>query len=337
MSNPKPNSAFIFMGKNTSSVNNLQLRTTVLPTIDLIGFEQTLGAGVSTDIVWLEATLSNTTNIVWPLITDTEYDEYFSITVAGYYLFQFSYSTSVSTTIEVRMTINQSASTGVGATAVIDRASFTGLHQVVTFYRYIPATSFIKFSMTATAATVLRLRSNAYSPFLTVSMLNPQFNNRIGDGTIVSRTTTGTGLTTGVATAIPFEIVPPNAPAIGSVNHRGGTNRLRMFDASTAGSTNTQLVVKYDSVYLVVANIQLSNQDTGQGVRTAWILLNNTTILAASSSDNVSGTQRHISISLTTALVAGDYLQVIALQNTVNSTIAPLNNCNFAAYDIGSA
>ena len=336
-----------------SSLYTAQLRSNIVPIIELIGKEQAFVNQTEKPVEFSEIVRqvgTENVNYIWPSPSSTArlYPEYrfysIQISTAGYYLFTFQYTFSQITEVYARLNVYDYYT----PTPEINRTTrfFPQLLPVassgsVTWTQYIDAGEVVSISLNSAANINIIPNINMFSPSLTIVQLSQFYTDTTGYKSTIAKNTTTQTFTTGVGAALIGDVIPGAASGIefddgtaqlGYLNNEGGGNQLGGVPSSYDNISVSRRLV---GQYYIEAQITITGS-TGVGIGGRYaMILAGSTVIASKFLDPLNSGDRHINVSTVTYFdtITTVSVQVLQTSGVSQTTVAAL--CHLTAIKMG--
>ena len=325
------------------NLSGTQLRSNVVPIIELIGDKQALTNSTNTNVLFTETVRqigTENVNYVWPVRSYTfafppDYNfrwDFVKITVSGYYSFQFQYRLDTITEMYVTLTTYALADVVL---FLYDQIRYStqlapvNNEGVVTWTQYINADEVVSIAVNPAANANLILGNQMRSPSLTIVQLSQYYTDVIGYKSTLAITGGTQVLTTAVSAQVVFNKTQGAANAFGggidlppnSEYNQGGGNQLGL--AQQAYNAYYILTTPDSGIYYIEAAIVMTGT-TGVGIGGRFLMiLVNGVVIASQYLEPGATAPRNINVSASWYLQTGDAVSVWARQTSgVNQTIS---------------
>jgi hypothetical protein len=334
------------------NLSGTQLRSNVVPIIELIGKQQTIVNGTETQVTYSEIMRQSGTedvNYVWPVPTSfarlpSEYRWYLvQVTSSGYYSFTFQYTFSQITEVYARLNVYDDGVENPEFNQVI--RFFSQLLPVassgsVTWTQYINAREVVSVSLNSAANIFVLPSTNMFSPSLTIVQLSQFYTNTIGYKSTIAKNTTTQTFTSGTLAAFIGDSIPGASSVIDTTYftsiwyNEGGGNQL-------GGIPSTYDAIKIDrnltGHYYIEAQITITGT-TGVGIGARYaIIYDGVNVLASKFIDPLNSGERSINVCtveyIPVATISGISVQVLQTSGVGQTTIAAL--CHLTLIRLG--
>lgn len=325
-----------------NNLSGTQLRSNVVPIIELSGDKQALTNSTSTNVLFTETLRqigTENVNYVWPVVSYTLLPPQYiyrwdliKITVSGYYSFQFQYR--LDTITEMYVTLITYALADV-VLFLYDQIRYStqlapvNNEGVVTWTQYINANEVVSIAVNPAANVNLILGNQMRSPSLTIVQLSQYYTDVIGYKSTIAITGGTQVLTTAVSAQVVFNQTQGasnafsgglDVPSVSEYN-QGGSNQLGL--AEPTYSSYYILTTPDSGIYYIEAAIVMTGTTgVGTGGRFLMIVVNGVVVASQYLEPNATA-PRNINVSVAWYLMTGDVVSVWARQTSgVNQTIS---------------
>ena len=318
------------------NLSGTQLRSNVVPIIELIGDKQAITNSTDNYVVFTETVRqigTDNVNYVWPVRSTVIFPAYrwdfVKITVSGYYSFQFQYRLDTITEMFVKLNTYALADIVLFYYDLVRYSTqLAPVHNegVVTWTQYMNADEVVNISVNPAANANLIISDQMRAPSLTIVQLSQYYTDVIGYKTTVAITGGTQVLTTAVSEQVVFNKTQGAANVFGDATinseyNQGGGNQLGL--AAPSYSSYTISGTPQSGIYYIESAIVMTGT-TGVGIGGRFLMiLVNGVVIASQYLEPGATAPRNINVSVSWYLQTGDVVSVWARQTSgVNQTIS---------------
>jgi len=318
------------------NLSGTQLRSNVVPIIELIGDKQAITNSTDNYVVFTETMRqigTDNVNYVWPVRSTVVFPafrwDFIKITVAGYYSFQFQYRLDIITEMYVKLNTYALADIVLFYYDLVrysTQLAPVNNEGVVTWTQYMNADEVVNISVNPAANANLIISNQMQAPSLTIVQLSQYYTDVIGYKSTMAITGGTQGLTTAVSERVVFNQTQGAASNVGdamitSEYNQGGGNQLGLAEP-TYSSYTISGTPQSGIYYIEAAIVMTGTTGVGIGGRFLMILVNGEVIASQYIEPN-STADRNINVSVAWYVQTGDVVEVWARQTSgVNQTIS---------------